>query len=59
VIAGTDHIERYTHPLGFPEMNANLRGEPNERLVVDYISGMTDPFAIATFERIFVLAPGT
>jgi dGTPase len=37
-----------------PEMRANPRDEPNERLVVDYISGMTDRFAIATFERIFV-----
>ena len=37
-----------------PETRANPRGEPVERLVVDYISGMTDRFAIATFERIFV-----
>jgi hypothetical protein len=59
VIAGTGHIARYTHPLGFPEMNANPRGEPNEHLVVDYISSMTDPFATAIFESIFVLAPGT
>ncbi len=37
-----------------PEMRDNPRGEPRERLVVDYISGMTDRFAIATFERLFV-----
>lgn len=37
-----------------PEMRANTRGEPNERLVVDYIAGMTDRFAISTFERLFV-----
>ncbi|HEX9988439.1 MAG TPA: deoxyguanosinetriphosphate triphosphohydrolase [Chloroflexia bacterium] len=37
-----------------PELKRNPRGEPNERLVVDYIAGMTDRFAISTFERIFV-----
>ena len=37
-----------------PEMRSNPRNEPNERLVVDYISGMTDRFAISTFERLFV-----
>ncbi|MEO8285558.1 MAG: deoxyguanosinetriphosphate triphosphohydrolase [Chloroflexota bacterium] len=37
-----------------PEMRANPRDEPKERLVVDYISGMTDRFANATFERLFV-----
>jgi dGTPase len=37
-----------------PELKANPRNEPVERLVVDYIAGMTDRFAIATFERLFV-----
>lgn len=37
-----------------PELQANPRNEPVERLVVDYISGMTDRFAITTFERLFV-----
>lgn len=37
-----------------PEMKANPRHESNERLVADYIAGMTDRFAIATFERLFV-----
>ncbi|HKP53307.1 MAG TPA: deoxyguanosinetriphosphate triphosphohydrolase [Chloroflexia bacterium] len=37
-----------------PELKSNPRNEPTERLVVDYISGMTDRFAISTFERIFV-----
>ena len=32
----------------------NPRGEPIERLVVDYIAGMTDHYAIETFERIYV-----
>jgi dGTPase len=37
-----------------PELKSNPRNETNERLVVDYIAGMTDRFAIATFERLFV-----
>ena len=37
-----------------PESQANPRNESKERLVVDYISGMTDRFAISTFDRIFV-----
>ena len=37
-----------------PELRTNPRGEPKERLVVDYIAGMTDRFAISTFERLFV-----
>jgi dGTPase len=44
-----DHIEELP-----PELSANPRNEPIERLVVDYISGMTDRFAIYTFERLFV-----
>jgi dGTPase len=36
------------------ELQRNPRGEPAERLVVDYIAGMTDRFAISTFERLFV-----
>jgi dGTPase len=37
-----------------PEFRANPRHEPNERIVVDYIAGMTDHYAIETFERIYV-----
>jgi dGTPase len=37
-----------------PELKRNPRNEPIERLVVDYISGMTDRFAVSVFERIFV-----
>jgi dGTPase len=37
-----------------PELQRNSRNEPVERLVVDYIAGMTDRFAISTFERLFV-----
>ena len=48
-----DYFCEHTDELP-PETRANPRGEPAERLVVDYISGMTDRFAIATFERIFV-----
>ena len=36
------------------ELQRNPREEPAERLVADYISGMTDNFAINTFERLFV-----
>jgi dGTPase len=48
-----DYFCQHTDELP-PETHANPRHEPVERLVVDYISGMTDRFAIATFERIFV-----
>ncbi len=44
-----NHIEEL--PL---ELRSNPRNETAERLVVDYISGMTDRFAISTFERLFV-----
>jgi dGTPase len=37
-----------------PEFRANPRHEPNERIVVDYIAGMNDHYAIETFERIYV-----
>jgi dGTPase len=37
-----------------PELRTNPRNEPVQRLVVDYIAGMTDRFAIATFDRLFV-----
>ncbi len=37
-----------------PEFTANPRHEPTERIVVDYIAGMTDHYAIETFERIYV-----
>ncbi|HEX8228553.1 MAG TPA: deoxyguanosinetriphosphate triphosphohydrolase [Chloroflexia bacterium] len=44
-----DHVDELP-----PEIRNNPRGETNERMVVDYIAGMTDRFAISTFERIFV-----
>jgi len=44
-----EHIEELPR-----EIKTNPRQEPTERLVVDYISGMTDRFAVRTFERIFV-----
>lgn len=37
-----------------PELRDNPRNEPVERLAADYIAGMTDRFAISTFERLFV-----
>lgn len=44
-----NHIEELP-----PELKSNPRNETNERMVVDYIAGMTDRFAISTFERLFV-----
>jgi dGTPase len=37
-----------------PELKVNPRNEPVERLVADYVAGMTDRFAIAAFDRLFV-----
>jgi dGTPase len=43
------------HPGGLPaEYQDDPRGEGIERRVADYIAGMTDFFAIATFEELFV-----
>ena len=42
------------HPESLP-WEYNLREEDSvERRVCDYISGMTDRYAIATFERLFI-----
>jgi dGTPase len=42
------------HPERLPsEFAANPRGEPIERVIVDYLAGMTDRYAIKTFEDIF------
>src|SRR5919204_6582694 len=48
-----DYFCRHVEQLP-EELQRNPRNEPIERLVVDYISGMTDRFAINTFERLFV-----
>jgi dGTPase len=37
-----------------PEFLRNPRGEPMERVVADYIAGMTDRYAITIFESVFV-----
>ena len=45
------------HPDLLPEEYQNLireRGEPEERVVCDYIAGMTDQYAIETFTELFV-----
>ena len=44
---------KHTDELPY-ELQANPRNEPAERLVADYIAGMTDRFAISTFERLMV-----
>ena len=33
------------------------RGEAKERVVCDYISGMTDQYAISMFEKIYIPSP--
>lgn len=48
-----DYFCKHTEELPH-EIQSNPRHEPNERMVVDYIAGMTDRFAISTFERLFV-----
>jgi dGTPase len=49
-------FERYCkHPNELPpELLANPRGESMERIVADFIAGMTDHYALRDFERIFV-----
>lgn len=37
-----------------PEMQANPRHEPQERIVADYIAGMTDRYAIERFTTLYV-----
>lgn len=44
-----DHIERLT-----PEYTKVLENEGKERAVVDYISGMTDSFAVSEYEEFYV-----
>lgn len=45
-----------THPGRMPELYRRLaaEGEPVERCVCDFISGMTDRYAIETYEELFV-----
>jgi dGTPase len=46
------------HPEDLPgEIRANPRKDPAERLVADYIAGMTDRYAIQIFERFYVPGP--
>lgn len=44
-----------THPGDLPaELASNPRGEPVERVVSDYIAGMTDRYALQRFRDLFV-----
>ena len=45
-----------TYPDRMPELYRRLaaEGEPVERCVCDFISGMTDRYAIETYEELFV-----
>lgn len=53
-------LERlYKHFLAHPEQmpeefRRNPRHEPTERLVCDYVAGMTDRYAIRVFEELFI-----
>ena len=49
-------FEYYTkRPEALPAFyREHLEKEGTERMVCDYISGMTDQFAIATYERLFI-----
>lgn len=43
------------HPGQLPaELLENPRGEPPERLVADYIAGMSDRYALTTFDQVYV-----
>jgi dGTPase len=45
----------WTNPDQLPaELRANSRGERLERVVADYVAGMTDRYAVCEFERLFV-----
>lgn len=46
----------FEHFLAHPETDAFRPGESADRIsdTADFVAGMTDRFAIATFERIFV-----
>jgi len=46
-MAHTDELPKFFVELG-------LRGEPREKVVCDYISTMTDRFAIALYEQLYV-----
>jgi dGTPase len=49
------HFSRRTDELPEDLLRINAqRQEPIERAVVDYISGMTDRYALAVFKRIFI-----
>ena len=54
-------VEYYMeHPDEIPEWNralADTRGETHERAVIDYVSGMTDSYAITKFTELFVPCP--
>lgn len=50
--------EYYTQH-SFGEHEYVSRGEPRERVVCDFIAGMTDRFAITTYEKLFIPQPWT
>ena len=44
------------HPDGLPKffLELSFRGEPREQVVCDYISSMTDRFAIAVYDELYI-----
>jgi dGTPase len=53
------HAYYLEHPSELPEdlLALGRRGEEVTRLVCDHIAGMTDRFALSTFERLFIPQP--
>lgn len=49
-----EHYMNHTDELPKFFVELGLRGEPREQVVCDYISSMTDRFAIAVYEQIYV-----
>jgi dGTPase len=49
-----DHYMRHTDDLPKFFVELGLRGEPREKVVCDYISSMTDRFAINLYDELYV-----
>lgn len=49
-----DHYMKHTEELPKFFVELGLKGEPREQVVCDYISAMTDRYAIALYEELFI-----
>ena len=54
VITLYEHFMKHTDELPKFFVELGLRGEPREMVVCDYISSMTDRFAIALYDELYV-----